>query len=94
MDNLRKLLRDVLVIASHRYDGDLTIARENKTWSVSFSERRGDGNGFSRVRAGEGPTLEAALRTTCEGELNKAKREFDRGREFIKSMGLNPGKER
>ncbi len=89
MDNLRRLLRDVLLIAQHRYDGDLTIARENKLWSVTFRERNKNGaEGFTRVQVGEGPTLEAALRATYEGELGKARRELDRGHELIRSLGL------
>ena len=94
MDNLRQLLRDVLVIASHRYNGDLEISKEDRVWSVKFTEKIKNETGFQIVKAGEGPTLEVALRTTCEVELNKAKLELNRGHEFIRSMGLNPGKER
>ena len=91
MDNLRKLLRDVLVIANYRYNGDLEISKEDKTWSVRFTEKIKNETGFRIVKAGEGLTLEEALEKTYKAEFDKARGELGKAKAFIKVLSGEEG---
>jgi hypothetical protein len=87
--NFQELLRDIEVIANHKYTGDVFLSKVRGMWKVELRPRDLYGSGQLIIQAGEGTSLERALENACRDELDKVKNDLEHNQELLKRFKSN-----